>query len=375
LRFLFSLEIHFIKREKLKISYLFLVSAILLTFQIKAQQSTKSFENEHFQLDYPENWKLIDQGFRMQINIPDASFDQASVQISVTKSNMMSPPIVESMMGDLEILHYDGMDEYIGKMKSSAVTIDGQTACLVNKSDDKRTYFQYVFVMESELRIVKVAVRTGKNTFAKFEAGVDIILKSLKFKKAPAAKKRIVEATEEEFTKIWATQKAQMQGGLKDYEVTKLDSLLFDLKSPTFGFKITDTDIEINNWSDFFAWKPKTALKDYEIFAFQNWAGECLNLFRMYQHLGEYDNLRIQEMPENKLEFTFSKQNGHTIHWILEYIEKHQFPLDEDIALDRFLYTNTKGYRRAKDGKSAYHVPFLINDKVYKVKVENLRVY
>ena len=226
--------------------------------------------------------------------------------------------------------------------------------------------------------LVKVRAKVGINAISKFEDDIDEILKSITFKKLPTVEKNIikVETTEQELTNDWVNQKMPLPGPNGAIEIPKLDSLLLDLYKPNFSIKLRDTNTEIKNWSDFFTWKPNTLLKDYELFAFQKDSpGKKLEILRMHIHLGDYDQLYIEEIANNQLEFTFSKMNGNSIAWILTYDETHDLPLNKKIELHRFLYTTTNTYLNKKNGKRAYHIPFLINDKVYRMKVENLSVF
>lgn len=234
---------------------------------------------------------------------------------------------------------------------------------------------QYIWPLESKLATVKIRIKIGVDAFSDFENSINHIIESLTFKDFQVDKRSItiIEATEEEFTTNWVKEEAQ--SGSNNDKIPKLDSLLFYLKSQVHSFRIVDTGTEIRNWEDFFNWKPKSRLKDYEVFAFQNWAGEFFQVFSSYMHLGEYDSLRIHNLSDKSLEFLFSKVNGNTITWILEYEGSHKFPINKNMKLDRFLYSTIKLYKRKSDDKVAYEVAFLINDNVYRVKVENLSVY
>lgn len=357
-----------------RISFCFLLLFCLNT-TATAQQGILIHQDDYYVIQYPQSWKKSGFTNYLNIEIPRSSSLNSYVQIRTTYGNMYSPPIIEAMSGDLEMLQYPQGEKFISAIKTTAITLDNKSGYLIDRSNDKDKDLEYSLAFD-DMTVVKIRIKTDKATYQRLQETLNDVVNSIRFKEKKSDKKqKIIETTRKEFTEDWVTQKVKVSGTSSNLEMTKLDSILQFFMYSNFSIKLTDTEVEIKNWADFFEFKADSPLKDYQIFSYQNWTGRALQIFRMHMHLGEYDNLLISENGENSLNFLFLKDNGHTIRLEMDYEETHNFPLDINIPLERFLYTTTQGFRRKKDGKAGSDVPFLINDKVYRLKVANLSVF
>ena len=90
---------------KIKLVYIFffLLSIVNAT---EAQLQLKTYENNYIQFTYPQSWTIKENSLFIKIDIPDPTIISSNIQISIRRTDIISPSIIEGMMSSMEVLHY-----------------------------------------------------------------------------------------------------------------------------------------------------------------------------------------------------------------------------------------------------------------------------
>lgn len=119
------------------IAVLFLV--LFLAFEGDSQTMMKLYENDYIQFKYPEKWELKENSLFIKIDIPDPSIINSSIQIRVSKTNLISPSIFEAMLPDMRILEYgEKMDTIITNIKSETTILNGREVLKIDRSNKRK---------------------------------------------------------------------------------------------------------------------------------------------------------------------------------------------------------------------------------------------
>jgi len=289
---------------------------------------------------------------------------------------------MRAMQDHVTSLPHGATSEYYKKIKTSPVKIGGLAGYLVemrgenngNVSGIKDISIHRDYFLEYDfLTTFKIMMHAEKRWYDPHAATIEKILQSIRFHPLEfelfQPKTKVVETTEKEIRDVWLNTTTSR------YMITmnKLDSILHELGEKRALIRLTDSGIDIKNWSDFFDWKSRSGLSKQHVYSYEVW-GDRLDIFTTYLHLGDYKKLQIKPAGANKLTFLFEKENGAAIHWILTYQGAHNLPLNQTIYLDHFLFIKYDGYSYGNE-KSASIVRLLMNNEVYQFNVADIIVY
>lgn len=360
---------------------LLLVGLLSCTGQSAKNAGKQIHKTGYYEVTYPQNWTCDS----LKMSFPDVAFRMFPPPYRIADGNYvyvypkgrsLAPIIYKAMGPTMGLLRVDGGDRALTWVICKPVELAGLKGYVVNHDYGGEAVVKEYYLEYDKQTCIEIAVKAKTAVYRKFESDFESIVQSVKAipTKNPAKPKPVVELSTSSFQKDWVDKRTDFDQSGANSNITRFDSLLMAFREENFNIKIQETGAVISNWNEFFKWKSASEWKDLQVFPQFGFCSAQLEIFQTNLHLGEFEALVIKDLGKNKLQFEFIDNGSRIVRWELEYNEEHQLPIGVVIPLDRFLFVKQESYRRP-DGKIGYDIPFIINDKLYRVKTANVKVF
>ena len=325
------------------------------------------FVCEYLTMDYPTNWKVIEEQNRLLFYLPkEPGRHLASPSFHITfqgRDRLQNWKILFENQKDFPTPQKNYFKEEIAGKTAMAYRWEGGSNVV-----NIRYWFGVAPQKDAMIHIAGYSDHLDLH-WPLFEA----VKKSIRLiKQPPSSRAKIIEVTNQQLTEDWLRKTIPL--GSTGKKISKLEEMIRELWSGENVIRIVDEGIEITNWTTFFAWKSSSVIKDVQIYSYYQGIGDQLNIFSQQVYLGDYDYLFIEELKVNHLQFEFTKSSGEKVKWILEIEDNHALPLNQKINLDRFTFQKETSFKHS-ERLTGEVITFAINGSKYTLRLKMMDVF